>query len=204
MTTAHQAGAAITHRGSGRPRVEAHDEAALAATLQLIDAGETITLNKVVQRSGVSRAALYRRWNSITDLIADALDQGRNNDPVPVEANDPDAFVTALLGETDATHGSYPEARLRRRLQLVLADSALQKRYWEAHVAKRRVAMRATLQRGVDAGNLRPDLDLDACCDLITGVFYYQLVVRGVSLSDPTVRERCRAAVEIAMAGMRV
>lgn len=202
MTDPRQTGAATTRRGPGRPRVDGHDTAVLAATLGLIDAGEQITLNRVVEISGVSRAALYRRWPSLTELIADALDQGRDNAPVPVGSGSPEEFVDALFGEADDVGRSYPEARFRRRIQLVMADRALQRKYWEAHVAKRRVTMRAALQAGVDAGRLRDDLDLDACCDLIAGVFYYQIVVRGDSIGDAATRERCRRAVEVALTGM--
>lgn len=203
MSIAFPAGATTERRGPGRPRSGGHDEAALAATLRLIDAGERITLNRVVELSGVSRAALYRRWTSLTELVADALDAGREPDPVPVGVFSADAFVGALLGEADRTNGTYPDARFRRRIQLVMADRRLQRRYWDAHVAKRRVSMRTALERARDAGEVRAELDLEACCDLIAGVFYYQLVARGESLADADVRRRCRAAVEIAIAGMR-
>lgn len=62
--------------------------------------------------------------------------------------------------------------------------------------------MTRALQAGIDRGELRGDLDLEACCDLLTGVFYYQLIVRGEALSDPEVMQRCHNTISIALRGM--
>ena len=51
-------GAAVRRR-PGRPRDEDIDGQIVAATLEIIDAGEEVTVSRVVARSGVSRAALY-------------------------------------------------------------------------------------------------------------------------------------------------
>ena len=196
------AGVATSGRGPGRPRVQEHDERILAATLDLIDRGRPVTMAAIVEGSGIGRAAIYRRWPSLTDLIATALDVGRVKDPIPVEAADPDSFLTALLGGASDVKRTYPERRFRRRLQLVLEDRALQRKYWDSHVARRRVSMAAALQAGIGAGTMRADLDVEAACDLIAGVFYYQVVARGESLEDPGVIARCREAVTIALRGM--
>ena len=63
--------------GPGRPPEPGHDERIIEATLRLIDQGKPVTVNAVVTGSGVSRAAVYRRWSSLTDLVSDALDHGR-------------------------------------------------------------------------------------------------------------------------------
>lgn len=65
-------------RGPGRPRIPDHDERILEAVVAMVDRNEPITVNAVVAASGVSRAALYRRWSSMTQLVATALDRGRS------------------------------------------------------------------------------------------------------------------------------
>ena len=59
----------------GRPRNAAIDDAARAATRELlIEAGwEGTTLSAVADRAGVSRPALYRRWPTKTHLVFDTL-----------------------------------------------------------------------------------------------------------------------------------
>lgn len=191
-------------RGPGRPRKEGVDEAILQSTLDLIDEGLPVTVTGLVERSGVNRAAIYRRWGSLTDILAAALDVGRT---IP-EPLDPDGdlkqqiFAMMLGGEVATPSAPYPEARFRQRIALVMTDRTLQRSYWRSHVALRRVALEAALQSGKDRGILRAEIDPGAAVDLIAGVAYYQMVVRGESLNTPAVHHRCREALEIVWQGM--
>lgn len=69
---------------------------------------------------------------------------------------------------------------------------------WRSHVAKRRTAVMEVLRAGIERGILRPDTDIEASIDLINGVFYYQIVVRGCAFDDPDAMARCREAFETA------
>ncbi|UPL19132.1 TetR/AcrR family transcriptional regulator [Microbacterium aurugineum] len=200
-----KAGAAVGRR-PGRPRDEEIDGQIVTATLEIIDAGEEVTVSRVVARSGVSRAALYRRWPSLTLLIAAALDVGREVPPeYPVDADLHEILLAGLGLGADGVAPSapgYSEARFRQRIRLVMADRALQKTYWQSHVSRRRVPLQNALRTGIARGELRADLDVEACFDAIAGVAYYQLVVRGDRVSDPAVVERMRAAIEVIWRGM--
>ena len=192
-------------RGPGRPRDERIDEQLLAAALTLIDANEEVTAARLVERSGVSRAALYRRWPSLAALVSAALDVGREVPPeIPTDGDLREAILGSILGALESGPGDYPEERFRQRIRLVMADRELQRAYWSSHVARRRAPLVRAIRAGVERGVLRPGLDPEACFDLIAGVFYYQIVVRGESLTDPGTRERCRAALEVAWRGMAV
>ncbi|MEV8173179.1 TetR/AcrR family transcriptional regulator [Microbacterium sp. NPDC079176] len=204
---ASDAGAAVRRR-PGRPRDEDMDGQIVAATLEIIDAGEDVTVSRVVARSGVSRAALYRRWPSLTTLIAAALDVGRT---IPPEYPDHVDLREALfdgfgLGDTgvalSVAASGYAEERFRQRIRLVMADRALQKAYWQSHVSRRRVPLLNALRAGISRGELRADLDVEACFDAIAGTAYYQIVVRGDRMDDPAVAARLRAAVETIWRGM--
>ncbi|MDQ0643680.1 TetR/AcrR family transcriptional regulator [Microbacterium murale] len=197
------AGTAVRRR-PGRPRDEEIDGQIIAATLGLIDAEEPVTVTRIVQRSGVSRAALYRRWPSLTTLIAAALDVGRSIPPaVDAEGDLRTAIFASMFGAAGmATTSAYSEARFRHRIRLVMADRALQKAYWRSHVARRRVPVESALSAGIARGILRDDLDVEACFDAIAGVVYYQLVVRGDRLEDESTRARVSAAMDVVWRGM--
>ena len=203
MTT--DAGAAV-RRGPGRPRDEEADKQIVAATLEIIDAGDEVTVSRVVARSGVSRAALYRRWPSLTLLIAAALDVGREVPPeYPADADLHEVVLTGLglgAGGVAPSAPGYSEERFRQRIRLVMADRALQKTYWESHVSRRRVPLQNALRAGIARGELRDDLDVEACVDAIAGVAYYQLVVRADRISDPAAVARLRSAIEVIWRGM--
>lgn len=176
----------------------------MRAALELVDSGKPVTVSAIVEASGVSRASLYRRWESLTDLIAAALDQGRAPLEIPTEGDIEQAIIDAYFvhGVEDRDR-DYPDRRFQMRMQLVMADRELQRAYWRSHVTRRRAAVVRALQVAVDRGILRADLDIDAAIDLINGVFYYQGLVRGVSMRDPEALARCRAAFEIAWRGMQ-
>ena len=207
MTTVTDPAGSATRRAPGRPRDEDLDGQIIAATLALIDAEQEVTVARVVARSGVSRAALYRRWPSLTSLIAAALDVGRTAPPdVPLGGDLRTAVYAAMFGAEDgaaavATVG-YSEARFRQRIRLVMADRALQQAYWSSHVSRRRVPLERALQAGVDQGVLRADLDVAACFDAIAGTAYYQVVVRGDRFDDPRTQDRMRAAFDVLWRGM--
>lgn len=197
-----EAGTAV-RRGPGRPRDEDLDAQILDATLALIDAGEPVTVGRIVARSGVSRAALYRRWPSLTALVAAALDVGREVPPAIPDGGDlREAVLGAFVAGHSVSASGYSEARFRQRIGLAMADRELQRAYWRSHVARRRASLEDALRRGIARGILRSDLDPAACFDLLAGVVYYQLVVRGDSIEDPVVQARVQAALGVAWRGM--
>jgi AcrR family transcriptional regulator len=205
MTTVRTGAATgLDRRGPGRPRAEDLDARIIDAALRLIDLGEPVTVGRVVEVSGASRAALYRRWPTVTDLIAAALDRGRDVIAIPTDGDLEENILRTMTEGAGTVEASYSDERFRQRLRLGLADRALQRTYWTSHVARRRTAIADALRVGIERGILRPDLDVEACIDLINGVFYYQFVVRGDTWSDPGVLERCRVALRVAWRGMSV
>lgn len=179
--------------GPGRPRDPEMNQRVIDAALELFTAEKwPITVTDLVNRSGVTRAAIYRRWSSLDEVLAEALDTGRAPIVVPENVDLRSALMSVYFGDPDAQ--SHTERSIRRRIQLSVDNPELQTRYWEAHVQRRRAPVAAALQRGVDEGLLRADLDIDSTIDLLSGVFYYQFVVRGVSLTDPEVQPRLTAA----------
>ncbi|MFB7249339.1 TetR/AcrR family transcriptional regulator [Microbacterium sp. NPDC056234] len=204
-TTATQDAGVAVRRGPGRPRDEDIDGQIIAATLALIDAEEEVSVSRVVARSGVSRAALYRRWPSLTALIAAALDVGRTVPPaVPTDGDLRETVFTALLGApTSVTAAGYSEVRFRQRIRLVMGDRTLQRAYWDSHVSRRRVPIENAFRAGIERGILRADLDVEACFDAIAGAAYYQIVVRGDGMDAPGARERLHAAFDVVWRGMQ-
>jgi AcrR family transcriptional regulator len=191
-------------RAPGRPRVEELDARIIEATLALIDAEHEVTVSRVVNTSGISRAALYRRWPSLTTLIAAALDVGRTvPSDIPPDSDLREAVFAAFFGDRSATDAGYTEARFRQRIRLVMTDRRLQEEYWSAHVARRRVPMENAFRTGIERGVLRSDLDVEACFDALAGTFYYQLVARGAGFDEPATLARLRSAFDVVWRGMR-
>lgn len=97
---------------------------------------------------------------------------------------------------------SIHQERFRQRIRLAMTDWDWQRAYWDTHVTQRRPILENALRRGVYQGILRPDLDPVAGFDLLVGLTYYQVIVRGEFLDNPAARRRCEAGFEIAWRGM--
>ncbi len=202
LTAPDETVAESTARRPGRPRRADIERRALDAVVALVDEDLPVTVNAVVERSGVSRAAVYRRWDTLAKLVAAALDRGRAPIEIPADVPLREALIFAAPQTGRDPLNGYPESRLRQRLRLGLADRQLQREYWSAHVTRRRRPVAAALQRAQDVGELRTDVDIDALQDLLAGVYYYQVVVRGESLTDPETVARCNAAVAVVWRGL--
>ncbi len=104
----------------GRPRRGEIDAAVIAATVELVlEAARPgdVTISSIVERSGSSRAAIYRRWRSREELVAAALDSVRT----PVVVRDSGDLLADLLSVYRPTAGVDVTAfdrLLRRRLVL--------------------------------------------------------------------------------------
>ncbi len=152
----------------------------------------------VVEASGVSRSAIYRRWPSLTDLLASALDEGRTTGDLDLSGDIKSAIVDAYFSPLFSVRaGSYSERQFRKRIALVMENPDLQRAYWLSHVRRRRAAIAEALSTAVDRGELRDDIDVESCIDLLHGVFYYQAVARGASLADQDTVRRCRNAFDV-------
>lgn len=188
----------------GRPRDEGIGDRVIDAALRLLassTSSEEITIGAIVAVSGVSRAAIYRRWASREALLAEALDSVRTPYPLDVTLPTFDALVAVFAPDPSGFGSEEFERLFRRRLVLSLEDPVLRERYWTSHVARRRVTVVELLERARHAGEIRPDVDIEAAVDLLAGVGYYQLVVRaGDSRED--VAGRLRSAVEIVWNGL--
>ncbi|MGK5545124.1 TetR/AcrR family transcriptional regulator [Streptomyces sp. URMC 127] len=164
-TTATATGA----RPPGRPRSQEADEAILSAALDLlIERGAGATgIEQVARRAGVTRATVYRRFPTLTDLLVRAVAwEYRDLDPGSLDRPDVDAMIEDWAG-----HLGTPRARrLMRRLYSTVDDlPELLRAYHEAYGRHRTRAVRAVLERARAAGQLPPDSDPEILLQILGG-----------------------------------
>lgn len=193
----------LTDRRPGRPRDTSLETTVLSATADLLLERETkeVTIAAITERSGVSRAAVYRRWASREELLAAALDSVRSD-------------VELVRGATtlETILGSYEQASLavegrvgtlvKKRVAMGLENEELRALSWDRHVSRRREPIAEEIRRGIKNGEIDPAVDVEAMIDLINGLYYYQFVVRAPSDPDQA-RVRVRAAVQLVFDGAR-
>ena len=137
-----------------------------------------LSMSAIAQAAGVSRQTLYKYFPDVAAILRAAVQRSEDHDTAMIEqAETPRAqlvaFVRWALSAAQAGHPS-PSA-----LQPVLAPDV--RAELEAHAAhvKRLVAL--IVQRGVDEGEFRPDLDPDLDGELVyrTVLAAHDLVAEG-------------------------
>lgn len=149
--------------GKGRPRSAAASRAIIDATLDLIaEEGkiDAVSVEAVAERSGVSKATIYRRWQSREELIASAVETIKS--PIDVELPH-DSVREDLLTIARNIRKDFTD-----REQTILACVAQElrtnpefRRLHEEIHERRRALVRGALRAGVERGELREDIDLD-------------------------------------------
>jgi AcrR family transcriptional regulator len=193
-----------TPRGPGRPRDTAVEEAVLTATIELLTefpSADDVTIAAITTRSGISRAAIYRRWSSREELLAAALDSVRSEVKTTFTGDlRVDLANSFAVGMVDVTGASGD--LVRKRIVLGLQNDKVREASWQQHVSRRRVHLTEAMSEAQAAGTLDSSVDTDVLIDLIVGMSYYQFVVRGPSTADGA-DDRVRAAIELLWRGVQ-
>jgi AcrR family transcriptional regulator len=181
MVPAKQASAAPTSPTGrvGRPRDPEADRAIIAATLEIIseEGYEGVRVADVAERAGVSKATMYRRWPSKTDLVVAALRTTRPLDPIDTGSLRTDLMelLTQFLAAVESTPVAGLLAALAAERQRMphLAEAL------DPFVAERIRVFIQVFQRGVARGEVEPDTDLGLAASLMGGAIVIRLFFGG-------------------------
>jgi AcrR family transcriptional regulator len=161
---------------------------------------ERLTMDRVAARAGVGKAALYRRWRSKEQMIAELVatlggDEGTPAPDLGSLRDDLHAwFADAIaLGQDPLLRQvmAYAIAMARSSPELIEAMRGVP--------GPDRDSARVILQRAIDRGELAPDTDLQIALDIITGPIWRRVMIAGDTL-DPDYAKRITAMVLRALA----
>lgn len=180
-----------------RPRSVKVHEAAVGAARELLSEGglPVTTMDAISARSGVSKATLYKHWPSRTAVAAEAF--GRDMaDAVPL----PDTGTTVgdLTEQLRLVSRFYasPEGTVFSQLLAASVTDEGGAAYFRAwFLAGRRAAVRALWERGVDRGDVRPDVNSDTATDLLFGPLIFRLMAGHLPLTDEAAAALASAAL---------
>jgi AcrR family transcriptional regulator len=172
-----------TPRSTGRPRDPELDHRIIGATLQLLADGgyDGLTIEAVASCAGVGKATVYRRWAGKEELVIEAV-ATLTEQPEPVVGAGVRDELVALLEVIRRKSDSSLAGKIFPRLLGASAENPeLMRRYRQQVLDPRRRRFLDVLQRGVDEGLVRPEVDLDHAVDLLVGPMVYRNLIR----SDP-------------------
>jgi AcrR family transcriptional regulator len=166
----------------GRPRDERTDRAILEATRELmaeVGVYEFRTAD-LAARAGVGKGAIYRRYGSKDQLVTAAIASLVSEEiSVPDTGSTHNDLLVLMREAVEVYRG--PGAG---RLMPMARKPELAKAVREGFLTRRRAALSEVLRRGVERGDLRPDLDVELALDVLGGPLFYRLLITGGPIDE--------------------
>ena len=172
------------HQGGRRNRERDRRALILDATRELLaeNGVRELTIEGVAARAGVAKTTIYRRWRSRDELAFAVLLELVELLGVP-DVGDTRAELVYLVESVVRVLSSTLMGRVMQGLVSDLAsDPERQRAFRERVVGARVVELRGVVERGVQRGDLRPDLDVDLMYELLLGPVYLRLLLSGAPL----------------------
>jgi|SRR5215216_2387520 AcrR family transcriptional regulator len=177
----------MSARPIGRPRDERADRAILQATLELIaERGvHGFRTDDVATRAKVGKGAIYRRHPSKDDLVMAAVAALVDEEILVPDTGSTRVDLLTLMREAvELYRGSLP-GRLMPNLVSAMAERPeLARVVRGGFLIRRRSALAEVVRRGVERGDLHPDLDLELVLDVLGGPLFYRLLITGGAIDE--------------------
>ncbi|MER5253735.1 MULTISPECIES: TetR/AcrR family transcriptional regulator [unclassified Streptomyces] len=187
----------------GRPRSEAVERSIIEGVLKMIEDGvplADLSIERIARTAGVGKATIYRRWSGKEELFVDIL--RLMEDPSPELSGE--SMRADLVTLLDHLRRRGVTLRSSALLHNVFAQMKSLPKLWEAYqatvVEPQRRVMLGVLRRGIENGELRPDVDVALANDLIAGPMLLRTVLRSDAPLDEDLAERI---VDAVLAGLR-
>lgn len=173
-------------RPPGRPRDPALDEAILEATIRLLaeDGFARVSIEAVAREAGVGKTTVYRRWPSKTALVVDALQAHAPQTTVPAEGTVRERLVWVVQAFITQLRSGHSARLLAGLVAEIPRDPELAAAIRAAFIANpRRQRVFDLLREGIEAGELREELDLELAADQLVGPILIRLLLTGGTIS---------------------
>ncbi|WP_055667147.1 TetR/AcrR family transcriptional regulator [Desnuesiella massiliensis] len=182
----------------GRPRSEKTKKAILSAAYELLleNGFGTVTIEKIAERAGVSKATIYKWWPNKAAVVMDAFfdaavvklpipDTGSTINDMIIQVNNLAKFLISQEGKV--INEIIAEGQF---------DQKLAETYRMIYFKPRRLDSRYILERGISRGELKEGLDIELVMDLIFGPLFYRLLITGDMVDEAFIKNIINYAFE--------
>ena len=179
----------------GRPRSVQSHQAMLRSTLELLaEVGyDAVSIEAIAARAGVGKSTIYRRYTCKEELIADAIENIREDVTIPDTNN--------LWGDIDALIQSAAQITLnpvgRQTVAMIVSSASSHPEfaqiYWTKYLQPRRQAFSVVLERAKARNEIPADLDPGLIFDIMSGIMLYSLIFQPTNESWETYVRRALA-----------
>jgi AcrR family transcriptional regulator len=170
-----------------RRRNETARNAILRAARELLDRRgfRRLTIEGIAERAGVGKATIYRWWPGKAAVVMDAVLEAASP---RIPFSDTGSTRADVRRQIASVIELYTHTKTGRGIRALIAESqhdpSLAESLRERFIASRRAEAGAVLERGIERGELRADLDVGVAIDALYGAVYYRLLVSHAPLDS--------------------
>ncbi|MDQ0195295.1 TetR/AcrR family transcriptional regulator [Paenibacillus wynnii] len=182
----------------GRPRNIETQKSILSSSYELLleNGFGAVTVEKIAEHAGVSKATIYKWWPNKAAVVMDSfLSAAAERLPVPDTGS---VFDDLLIHATNLLR--FLTSREGKIITELIGegqfDLGLAEAYRTRYFNPRRLEARDLLEQGAQRGELRGNLDIELSIDLIYGPIFYRLLLTGEKLDDAYVQSLVTSAFE--------
>lgn len=168
---------ATTRRRPGAQMDPEADRLILETTHRLLreHGYDRLTIDRVAREAGVARTTVYRRYRDKADLVSAAIQTMSDRSKRP---NSGDARRD-LIAHVEHVRRNYGMSLAGTLLMEEPYNPRLIELFRERMVLPERRAVRDTIQRGIERGQIRPDVDVERVLDLLLGALFGAVFASG-------------------------
>jgi AcrR family transcriptional regulator len=177
------------HRGHGDHQGHREDRRSERARRAILNAADDllvevgyagVTIEGIAARAGVGKQTIYRWWGSKADVLMDNFSMDASEELALPDLGSVDADLRIYLRRlAQFVTGSPAGAVLVALIGQAQHDHAMAATFRGDHLTVLRNRERILLRRGIERGELPPDLDVDAALAELLGPVYYRVLVTG-------------------------
>ena len=161
------------------PRVARSKAAIIEATIDLMVEGglADLSVDAIAERAGVSKATIYRHWESRQHVVMDALTALKREEAIPDTGSLRGDLVQMLTAI--AEHLGTPSASIYSVLCGIAEHDPELAEMRRTFSAARRLGMLSLVERAIERGDLPADVDVELFIGRLVGPLFYMRMTRG-------------------------
>ena len=163
----------------GRPRSPQVRDAILSAARALLQESGVagLTMEAVAERAGVGKPTVYRWWPNRHAVAMAALMDAATERPARTRSRSPLRALREQLLAVSDTLASRQGRSVTTMIASADPDTEIAKAFRHHFVLERRNEGRALLLRAIEAGEVRPQIDVDTALDQLYGALFFRVLM---------------------------
>lgn len=147
-----------------------------------------VTMEAVAARAGVGKPTVYRWWPDRHAVAMAALMESDDAPAVGAKRRNALAELAARLRAIATRLGTPTGRHVTSMIAAAHAESELSRAFRNHFVLARRDEGRKLLERAIEDGDVRADLDLEIALDLLYGAVFFRLLLGHAPLDERFVK----------------